>query len=64
MVIEATPVNGLATDSLALCDQIFRLLVSLLAEPFGRLEPGLLAQLSLAQAPHAEGCQGCLHKLT
>ena len=45
VVIEATPANGLTTDSLALCDQLTCLLVSLLGDPFGRLEPGLLAQL-------------------
>ncbi len=45
VVIEATPANGLKTDSLALCDQLTCLLVSLLGDPFGRLEPGLLAQL-------------------
>lgn len=45
VLIEATPANGLATDSLALCDQLTCLLVTLLWEPFGRIEPGLLAQL-------------------
>ena len=45
VVIKATPANGLAIDSLALCDQLTCLLVSLLGESFGRLEPGLLAQL-------------------
>lgn len=45
VLIEATPANGLATDSLALCDQLTCLLVTLLGEPFGRIEPGLLAQL-------------------
>jgi mRNA-degrading endonuclease toxin of MazEF toxin-antitoxin module len=37
-----TPANGLENDSLALCDQ----LTCLLGESFGRLETGLLAQLS------------------
>lgn len=35
VVIEATTANGLATDSLALCDQLTCLLVTLLGEPFG-----------------------------
>jgi mRNA-degrading endonuclease toxin of MazEF toxin-antitoxin module len=43
--IKAIPANGLATDSLALCDQLTCLLVSLLGETFGRVEAGLLAQL-------------------
>ena len=45
LVIQATPANGLAADSLALCDQITCLLVSLLGESFGQLDQGLLAQL-------------------
>ena len=40
-----TLANGLAADSLALCDQITCLLVSLLGESFGQLDQGLLAQL-------------------
>ena len=44
-VIEATPANGLAADSLALCDQITCLLGSLLGESFVQLDQGLLAQL-------------------
>ena len=45
VVIKVTPANGLEIDSLALCDQLTCLLVSLLGDSFGRLEPGLLAQL-------------------
>ncbi len=45
LVIEATPTNALASDSLALCDQITCLLVSLLGQPFGQLEDRLLALL-------------------
>jgi hypothetical protein len=45
MAMKATPANGLATDSLALCGQLTCLLVSLLGETFGRVEAGLLAQL-------------------
>ena len=43
LVIEATPANGLAADSLALCDQITCLLGSLLGEPFGQLDQDVLA---------------------
>jgi mRNA-degrading endonuclease toxin of MazEF toxin-antitoxin module len=45
LVIEATPANALAADSLALCDQITCLLVSLVGEPFGQLDRALLATL-------------------
>lgn len=45
VLIEATPANGLATGSLALCDQLTCLLETLLGELFGRIESGLLAQL-------------------
>jgi mRNA-degrading endonuclease toxin of MazEF toxin-antitoxin module len=45
LVIEATPANALAADSLALCDQITCLLVSLVGEPFGKLDRALLATL-------------------
>jgi mRNA-degrading endonuclease toxin of MazEF toxin-antitoxin module len=44
-VIEATPANALVDDSLALCDQVTCLLVSLLGESFGQLDQGLLAPL-------------------
>ena len=42
LVIEATPANALAADSLALCDQITCLLVSLVGEPFGQLDRSLM----------------------
>ena len=45
LVIEATQANALAADSLALCDQITCLLVSLVGEPFGKLDRALLATL-------------------
>ena len=45
LVIEATPANALAADSLALCGQITCLLVSLVGEPFGKLDRALLATL-------------------
>jgi len=42
LVIEATPANALAADSLALCDQINCLLVSLVGEPFRQLDRALM----------------------
>lgn len=45
LVIPADPTNGLQVDSLALCDQITGLLLSLLSEPFGRVEPQQLTEL-------------------
>ena len=44
-VIEVPFINALASDSLALCDQITCLLLSLLSEPFGRVEPQQLTEL-------------------
>jgi len=41
-VIEVTPANALAADSLALCDQINCLLVSLVGEPFRQLDRALM----------------------
>jgi mRNA-degrading endonuclease toxin of MazEF toxin-antitoxin module len=43
--IAATPDTGLERPSLALCDQITCLLLSLLSEPFGRVEGDLLRRL-------------------
>ena len=43
--IEATPATGLERPSLALCDQITCLLLSLLSNPFGRVEDDLLQRL-------------------
>jgi mRNA-degrading endonuclease toxin of MazEF toxin-antitoxin module len=48
--IAATPATGLERPSLALCDQITCLLLSLLSEPFGRLEADLLRRLRRAGA--------------
>ena len=45
LVIPADPANGLQVDSLALCDQITCLLLSLLSQPFGRVEPQQLTEL-------------------
>jgi len=42
LVIEATSANALAADSLALCDQITCLLVSLVGKPFGQLDRALM----------------------
>ena len=44
-MIPADPTNGLQGDSLALCDQITCLLLSLLSQPFGRVEPQQLTEL-------------------
>jgi mRNA-degrading endonuclease toxin of MazEF toxin-antitoxin module len=48
--IEATPATGLERPSLALCDQVTCLLLSLLSEPFGRVEEDLLRRLRCAGA--------------
>jgi len=45
LVIPADPANALQTDSLALCDQITCLMLTLLSEPFGRVEPQQLQDL-------------------
>jgi mRNA-degrading endonuclease toxin of MazEF toxin-antitoxin module len=48
--IAATRDTGLERPSLALCDQITCLLLSLLSEPFGRVEDDLLRRLRRASA--------------
>lgn len=45
LLIPADPANALQSDSLALCDQITCLLLSLLSEPFGRVKPPQLQEL-------------------
>lgn len=44
-VIAATETNGLRLDSLALCDQLTCVLISLLSEPFGCIDKPELARL-------------------
>jgi mRNA-degrading endonuclease toxin of MazEF toxin-antitoxin module len=44
-VIAATETNGLRVDSLALCDQLTCVLISLLSEPFGCIDKPELARL-------------------
>lgn len=44
-LIAATETNGLRVDSLALCDQLTCVLISLLSEPFGCIDKPELARL-------------------